>query len=267
MRILPEEHIPTRKYFKLSELAIVWKYAFSWQRAVILLALNCGFANKELATLQYGEIITKKGKTYIRRTRHKTNAPGLRVLWPETIQALEYLGKQKKDDSPYAVTGLNGQKLDRLTKGGNDNGIIKNGWNKLMDRISMDHPEFHRLPFKCLRKTGSTMVRHIAKRRATELASMYLAHGGHNDSADPLLAVYAGRPWGKLQKVISRMRSKLLPIIQSEADTWEKGRKIITPKLREKVMALRQEGKKMKEIGRLLNLHKDTVSKITRGKR
>ena len=69
---LPQDMVKKRKYFKRSELIAIWQYAKPWDRALILLALNCGFSKREIATLQSAEIVDNKGHTYIKRVRTKT---------------------------------------------------------------------------------------------------------------------------------------------------------------------------------------------------
>jgi integrase len=69
---LPEDLVKKRKYFKRDELTEIWQQAKPWDRALILLALNCGFSKREIATLQTAEIVQKKGHTYIKRIRTKT---------------------------------------------------------------------------------------------------------------------------------------------------------------------------------------------------
>ena len=81
---LPADRAKRRQHFKRAELALLWEYAHPWDRATILLALNCGFGKREIATLQRGEIVQKKGRTYIRRHRTKSDVYAEWELWPET---------------------------------------------------------------------------------------------------------------------------------------------------------------------------------------
>jgi integrase len=260
------DRVRKRAWFKLEELKTIWAYAKPWERALILLALNCGFSKREIATLQPGEVVTNsKGRTFIKRHRTKTEVYGEWVLWPETIEALAYLKQFQGADKTYLVHNTAGTDLARGTRTGNENQIIKNHWDHLWARIHKDHTDIPKLPFKHLRKTGATYLRHMHIPNAAELASMYLAHGEHADSADSLLPVYASRPWKKLHKALLRLRKKLLPILTSVADPWTYKTVRTSPLLVEKVKALRAEGKKLKEIASLVGLHYVTVGKICRG--
>ena len=127
IRKLAADRIKKRKVFTRSELKTIWQYALPWDRALILLALNCGFSKAELATLQAAEVMTdKKGHTFIKRDRVKTDSHGEWLLWDETLEALEYLKKLHKGSTPYMVVSKTGKPLDRKTPKGNENQTIKN---------------------------------------------------------------------------------------------------------------------------------------------
>jgi hypothetical protein len=230
-----------------------------------LLALNCGFSKAEIATLQVEEVKSdKKGRTFIKRERVKTDSYGEWVLWDETLEALEYLKKQHQGGTPYVVVSKTGKPLDRRTPKGNENQAIKNHWDRLMKRTQADYPEFYRLPFKHLRKTGANLIRRLAPRRATELASMYLAHDERADSKDQLLPRYTERPWRKLHRALLRMHHRLLPVFQSVKEPWSGGAHRVSPLTLDKIKAMRSEGKSLKEIGEAVGLHWVTVGKYCR---
>ena len=84
---LPEERIKKRKSFKLSELKLLWQYALAWDRALIVLALNCGFSKAEIATLQAAEVHQdSRGRTFVSRHRHKTEKYGEWLLWDIALE-------------------------------------------------------------------------------------------------------------------------------------------------------------------------------------
>jgi hypothetical protein len=111
--------------------------------------------------------------------------------------ALEYL-RLRPNDTPYAVVNERGNALVKGTPKGNENQTIKNHWDRLLERVISAQSNFHRLPFKCLRKTGATYIRKLA---SAEVVSMYLAHGERSDHQDQLLSVYTSRPWRKVCQV------------------------------------------------------------------
>jgi hypothetical protein len=261
---LPSDRVKKRRYFTRSELEILWQYALPWDRALMALALNCGFSKAEIATLQTAEVVRAKGQTFISRERVKTDAYGRWLLWEETLAALAYLKGLRRDDTPFAVVSKTGKPLNRLTRGGNENQTIKNHWDRLLKRVKADYPDFHTLPFKCLRKTGANLVRRIAKNRATELASMYLAHSERSDSPDTLLHHYTDRPWGLLHKTLRRLRRKLNKMFSTVADPWKPQRHTVSPLTRSRIRALRAEGWTQEAIAKEVGLHPVTVGRYCR---
>jgi hypothetical protein len=258
------DRVRSRRVFKRTELALLWQYALPWDRALMTLALNCGFSKAELSTLQTAEVVRVKGQTHIRRERVKTDAYGEWLLWEETVAALAYLKGLKKSDTPYAVVSKTGKPLNRLTRGGNENPIIANHWNRLLKRVRADYPDIPKLPFKCLRKTGANLVRRLAKVRPTELASMYLAHSERSDSTDKLLHHYTDRPWPLLHKTLRKLRRKLDGVFSAVTEPWAEQRQTISPLTRQRIRDLRAEGKTLKEIAAVVGLHWVTVGKYCR---
>ncbi len=232
----------------------------------MLLSLNCGFSKAEIATLQPSEIVQGKKHTYIKRDRRKTDAYGEWVLWPETLEALEYLKQFQQTDGVYVVVNRAGRPLTRGTKKGNENQVIKNHWDNLFKRIHADHPEFYKLPFKHLRKTGANLIRHLKVPNAAEISVMYLLHGEKSDGNDQLLHAYTDRPWRKLHKALLRLRTKLLPVLAAEANPWEYKMNTISPVKRAKVKELRAAGKTLEAIAEEVDLHEMTVGRICREK-
>jgi hypothetical protein len=261
---LPQDRVKKRRHFSITELKTIWQYAKPCERALILLALNCGFSNREIATLQPGEIVRGKRHTFVKRHRTKTEVYAEWVLWPETLEGLEYLKSFQKPGSQYVVVNRAGTALTKGTRTGNENQGIKNHWDNLLKRLLKDHPGFYRLSFKYLRKTGAQLLRRMRIDNAAELASMYLAHGERSDGNDGLLHAYTDRPWKKLHGALLRLRRVLLPVVTSVERPWEYKVDRITPVIREKVLELRAEGKKLGEIADQVGLHKATVGRICR---
>lgn len=73
---LPADRVKKRRVFTRSELVLLWRYALPWDRALMTLALNCGFSKAEISTLQTAEVVKAKGQTNIKRERVKTDAYG-----------------------------------------------------------------------------------------------------------------------------------------------------------------------------------------------
>jgi integrase len=70
-------------------------------RAIILLALNCGYYAKDIHDFKIGMIKHKKGLDYIVFPREKNKHMRVNVLWKETKEALDEYLAEKKHDTEY----------------------------------------------------------------------------------------------------------------------------------------------------------------------
>jgi hypothetical protein len=69
--------------WRIDEITTIYRYATDRERLLILLGLNCGFAQAEICTLRRDEIIDEKSLTTINRVRQKSQVYGEFPLWPE----------------------------------------------------------------------------------------------------------------------------------------------------------------------------------------
>ncbi|HEX2973570.1 MAG TPA: hypothetical protein VHP11_14645, partial [Tepidisphaeraceae bacterium] len=77
--------------FTVDELRTLYTNANEQQRLYMLLALNCAFTQKDLATLAFADVQLRAQPPVIDRIRSKTRATGVRghwELWPETVKLL-----------------------------------------------------------------------------------------------------------------------------------------------------------------------------------
>ncbi|NOY30733.1 MAG: tyrosine-type recombinase/integrase [Planctomycetes bacterium] len=76
------------KFFDAKQIRTLLKTTTNLQlKAMILLAINCGFGTKDIADFTFGTLDLEKG--WIDNPREKTGLPRRSPLWPETIKALE----------------------------------------------------------------------------------------------------------------------------------------------------------------------------------
>jgi integrase len=125
-------------------------------RLYILLALNCGFTQADIASLKQSEVNWKKG--VITRKRSKTekheNVPVVSYpLWPETSKLLK---KHRSKDPELVLLNERGKPLlQESNDGGNyhktDN--IKKAFERLCKKVKIKAKTF-----KHFRKTGSTKL-------------------------------------------------------------------------------------------------------------
>ena len=184
--------------FTLEELGKLWAAANEQNRLFVLLGLNCGFAQMEMATLRTWEIDLKANPPRIERNRRKTDVYGQWVLWPKTVELLRRRLKRTLDnDEELALLTRNGKPLVEYT-GRSRKDAICQSWAKLRKKAGVNA-----LGFKHLRKTGADIIRKIA---SVEVSESYLAH-----SEKTLARVYSNPDFDKLADALAEMETKLAP--------------------------------------------------------
>ena len=182
--------------YSLADLKTLYHAATDIQRLYILLALNCGFANVEIASLRLGEIHLDSPTPYIDRLRQKTGVRGKWILWAETATLLRQF-MRKGDADTLALTTRFGKPLvwysdkSRLD-------AIKLTWVRLCDKTGVG------LSFKFLRKTGADWVRQFA---GVETSETYLSH-----SDTTLAKLYSNRNFDKVGEALGAFRTYLQPL-------------------------------------------------------
>jgi integrase len=121
----------------------------------ILLMLNCGMYQHDIAELRNAEVNWSKGT--VTRARSKTRERGAPVitykLWPETFARL----KRYRKDGELALTTEDGNPLVRYWidgEGSHRYDAIRSAWNRLAERMGQKF----RLGTKHLRKTSATLL-------------------------------------------------------------------------------------------------------------
>jgi len=164
--------------FTIEQLTQMYSNADQRIRLWILLGLNCGFANMEVATLLQSEVNITNG--YIERARQKTGISGKWKLWEETHKALKPYCNVGSDEPVFKTD--NGNPLVWFNKKHIRTDSLSQCWKRFMIRSNAA------LSFKYLRKTGATMIRSID---GIEVSETYLAH------ADKGIARFYSIPDGK----------------------------------------------------------------------
>src|SRR5262249_52990122 len=92
---------PVRTY-TVDELAVLWKYASPRERLLMALALNCGFGQAEIASLQQADVFRGQPHgcrpgtgNFIRRLRGSSDEYGEWKLWDVTERALNWYAAQR----------------------------------------------------------------------------------------------------------------------------------------------------------------------------
>jgi integrase len=185
-------------FFTVDEFRKLYKRASAndAHRAWIMLALNCGFAQMEIATLTCNQIVgLDSDAAKIRRHRGKTGIYAEWPIWSHTADLLRYcVGKRKGDD--LAVVTEKGKPLIEPRGMGRRDAVMSE-WNNIRTVL----PEGRRLSFKYLRKTGANIIRKMSI-GGDAVAEMYLSHA---DNKSGVLSAYSGRDWAKLAAALTEL--------------------------------------------------------------
>ncbi len=189
--------------FTVEELDKLWQAANEQNRLFLALALNCGFAQMEIATLRAWEIHLDIEPKHIARHRRKTEVFGQWTLWDVTADLLEKrVRRTPKNPEELALLTRYANPLVRYSDSGRTDAIAL-AWQKLVAKAGVT-----KLGFRFLRKTGADMIRKIA---GLEVSEAYLAH-----SEKSLARVYSNRDFDKLAEALTTMRTQLAVVFDEQ---------------------------------------------------
>jgi len=180
------------------------------QRLYVLLGLNCGFTQKDIATLLLDDVVADGVMTVIDRYRSKTRGAGVKgrwVLWPETGQLLaSEMAKTPTNtkDNPQRLALLSEDRR-MLVDDSTDTDSIAQSWVRLGRRVRATevNKDVRALPFKVLRKTGSDVVLRLSSEAVQQ---RYLAHKSRSVAARH----YTGAAdFAPLTRPLAKMRAQL----------------------------------------------------------
>jgi integrase len=153
-------------------------------RAAILLGINCGFGNTDVADLPVSKLDLDRG--WHNFGRPKTGVERRCPLWAETIEALrEVIAQRRKPkdevDADLVFITRHGQRYVRLKENGTWNDAISRETGKLLRELCLKRPG---LNFYTLRRTFRT----IGDEARDQPAVMHIM--GHADSDSDMRATY-----------------------------------------------------------------------------
>ncbi len=171
LKITPKT--PAAIIFSNDEVSRLLQGATGRTKLFLLLMLNCGMTQKDVADLRKAEVDLESGR--IVRKRSKTDkfdsVPTVNyLLWPETVQLLKQFIDQGEGD--LALLNANGSSLwseqfDSDGKyGKSDN--IKNAFDRLKSKLKITKP------LKSFKKTSSSKLRE--NERFNGLEDLFLGH-------------------------------------------------------------------------------------------
>ncbi|MEZ5939741.1 MAG: hypothetical protein R3C18_00005, partial [Planctomycetaceae bacterium] len=175
----------------------------------ILLMLNCGFTNSDVAALLKMEVRLDEGRIIRQRskTRRHANPPLVNYkLWPTTHQLLQ---KHWSEHPMFALTNRKGNPLG-VSKLVTRNGETKETvWTSIGRRYGLmktkepskktDKKPLPDKQLKFLRKTGSTKIK--SQKQFRLLDSLYLGHSWAT-VADKHYNAFDGEPYQPLDEAI-----------------------------------------------------------------
>jgi len=264
--------------FSLEELCLLNRYATPIQRLYLMLALNCGFGAKEIATLTIGEVYlhqalsqreqevfnfpSTSADSFVTLVRNKTTIVGKWVLFRQTVQMLEWmLARRLKQPNPTPAERLvlngTGHPLDRQSDNGNPSRQIPNSFAQLKTRIRNDEQEISELSFKYLRKTAADLVRRFSD---GEVAGVFMLHG-QPVKTDKLSDVYTNRPYGKVYDAIRQVEDHLQPMFQEAGDdpTLQQPQAYTTRRSIDRIADMKKEGATIRDIAEKTGKSRSTV--------
>jgi len=286
--------------FSLDDLCLLNQYATPLERLLLLLGLNCGFGKAEIGSLLMKQVFVRTehpfahlirfdfrgSDSFIMGPRPKTGVWGDFLLWPQTVQAVEWTMERRKrqttvtkgDGAGKDITTTldsllllteDGHSFLKPTAQGNANQRIPNTWRSLVRRVQKDNPDFHYLSFKHLRKTAGDLMRWFGGRRVSadraggEIAKIFLCHGNAVES-DELADIYTNRPFGRVFEVLREVEEYLQPMFDAVPpepfpEKRKKGGPNITSGQIRRIRSLRKQGFKIKKIAELVGVTTQTV--------
>jgi hypothetical protein len=192
--------------FELSELQALYGIANQQQRLYMLLALNCGFAQKEIATLLRADVQIKGKKMFIDRIRHKTRAASVRgrwELWPETQRLLmDRMNETVANEAGLAMLTSQGKPLVHDETRSDS---VAQTWGELLAKARKDKVKVRPLSFGKLRKTSSDWILRLSGSEAIQ--QLHLAQAPRTVAAKH----YTGpRDYLPLEAALRVFRTQLL---------------------------------------------------------
>jgi hypothetical protein len=175
-----------KEVFSLDELKALYAHANEQQQLYMLVALNCAFTQKDLATITFADVQLDAALPIINLIRHKTRGTGIRgqwELWPETAAAL----RKRMRHTPTATARNSGQLAlltedDRpLVNDANDTDSVGLTWRRLIKSINKQTAVVRDLPFKTIRKTASDTILKLSGSEAVQ--QLMLAHARRSIAA------------------------------------------------------------------------------------
>jgi hypothetical protein len=254
--------------YTLDELVTLYQSATGLERLLLLLGLNCGFGQAEVASLQTDEIHLDQRHPYygmtgswIRRIRFKTGVYGEWRLWDETVRGIRWMLNRRatQKDGALILTKA-GRPLTQPTENNNRNNKIANCWHRLYQRILKDK-KIRKLSFNKLRKTAGDLIKRFS---SGEIAGVFHCRG-QVVPTDDLSDLYTNRHFDKAFQAIEAVRQYLAATFEGVTDPFPT--EVKKPALGigtiRRIKTLREQGYTQKKVAELLGVSESTVKRYS----
>lgn len=233
----------------IDELTVLYKIATDWERALLLMQINLGYAQSEIESWRWADTHLQDDPPQVRRNRRKTSGYFEAALWTETVKAVEWL-RQRSGDSPWVVLNTNGERVNSSR--------LANSWNSLLKRAREYQRGFRSLSFRMGRKTAFTMVEQASTR---EIAGIFEARS--QVTTDKFADVYGPRLFDRVREANLSVEMKLAGVFATAPNAftspWTGGSSNISCGKIELIRNLWQEGASASAIAKATGVSRQTV--------
>jgi hypothetical protein len=194
--------------YDLDEVKILWNHATTFERKLLLFALNFGASISECSTLDWEHVVDDR----IERLRPKTKVYGQFAIWPLTKQAM---GERKAKGR--VLLNSQGNPLHSLVKS-KQSRQIRNAWIRLLKRVRKHRDKFKLMGFHGMRRTAIQFIRNESD---GETAGVFACHGKPVPQ-DAQLGLYSNpvfarvfeaqeKVWAKLSNFMTDLGTDVIP--------------------------------------------------------
>lgn len=260
-----------KKIYTVEELATLNRHATPIERLALYVGLNCAMGAAELGRLCASDVLLHKkheldeflsftstdDDSFIRCLRPKTKVFGEWMLWPETVQMIEW-GLERSRGFGSALLFVSEKRRPWYNEQNkNPQAKFTSVWGDLIGRLQKSEPSFRRLPFGTVRDTLPSVLR---THHSSEMASICLSHGSTFKS-DKLLDCYTNKPFGRFHDLMREARDYMAAVFEAApADpTATPTQQYLPLKTRERMRAMLSAEEPVARIARECGIDRATV--------
>jgi hypothetical protein len=258
--------------YSTEELATLNRHATPLERLVLYVGLNCGMGAAELGRLRASDILlfhkhefaetmnfsSTDEDSFIRYLRPKTKVFGEWLLWPETVQMVQWgLERSRNIGADLLFVSEKGKPWYNEEHNKNPQAKFTNVFNRLLARVKKSDSNFRRLAFGTLRDTLPNILR---SRYSSEMASICLAHGS-TFRGDKLIDCYTNKPFGRFHEFMRVARENVAEVFEAAPNdpAASQPKQYLPLKTREKVRSMLAAGDRVSKIAKDCDVSSMTV--------